>query len=70
MYLLNINYDNRKWSWSERLMRTSNHLINNWPNVNSWKYVGLTHEAYINEQRLKDGIAMTHAGVDTQPNSK
>lgn len=67
------------WYWSERLLRADNHAAPGWPSAadaNSWRYVGVTHEAYIhptktmgNElfiQYVGDTDSTVHAGMPAE----
>ncbi|CAE8623248.1 unnamed protein product, partial [Polarella glacialis] len=56
------------WYWSERLFRSDNHAELSWPSGNnSWRYVGMTHEAYINPSRTMDGDLFIQYVGDTDP---
>ena len=41
MYIVSINYGNRGVSHSERLYRSRNHMVENWPNDNwnHWRFI-------------------------------
>ncbi|CAJ1337937.1 unnamed protein product [Effrenium voratum] len=58
------------WYWSERLMRSRNHAAAEWPrDNNSWRYVGVTHEAYIHPVRtLSHDLFISYVG-DTDTSS-
>ena len=52
------------WYWSERLLRADNHAKPEWPSGNStWRYVGVTHEAYVNPTRtLSNDLFINYVG--------
>ncbi|CAK9032754.1 unnamed protein product [Durusdinium trenchii] len=54
----------KTWYWSERLMRSKNHQEPGWPqNSSSWRYVGVTHEAYIHPVRtLSNDLFINYIG--------
>ena len=65
MYLASVDYEGHKLAWSERVMRTSNHVHADWPSARWWRYIGLTHEHYTHERYASgaDGdYSMTYAG--------
>merc|ERR1712232_1196909 len=56
------------WYWSERLMRSNNHAEPTWPAGNSsWRYVGVTHEAYVHPERTMSGSLFINYVGDTDP---
>ena len=55
----------KAWYWSERLLRADNHAGPGWPNASNstWRYVGVTHEAYINPMRtLSNDLFINYVG--------
>eukprot|EP00434_Breviolum_minutum_P017756 symbB.v1.2.015671.t1/scaffold1178.1/size133623/4 len=52
------------WYWSERLLRSRNHAAPGWPNsTDGWRYVGVTHEAYIHPVRtLSSDLFINYIG--------
>jgi hypothetical protein len=56
MYLIGVNYGGISNGYSERVMRTRNHMVPNWPNDNwnHWRYEGSTHESYIKNKALNE----------------
>lgn len=57
------------WYWSERLMRADNHAAPGWPAGNStWRYVGVTHEAYVNPVLTMGGdLFLQYVGDSVAP---
>ena len=55
----------KAWYWSERLLRADNHAKPGWPlaDNSTWRYVGVTHEAYINPMRtLSNDLFINYVG--------
>ena len=55
----------KAWYWSERLLRGDNHAKPGWPRAenSTWRYVGVTHEAYINPTRtLSNNLFINYVG--------
>lgn len=62
MYLLSVDYDGTGISWSERVMRTSNHRYPDWPSSRYWHYVGVTHEIYSHDEYTNSSYQKMFAG--------
>ena len=55
----------KAWYWSERILRADNHAKPGWPfaDNSTWRYVGVTHEAYINPMRtLSNDLFINYVG--------
>lgn len=62
IYIIPIDYGGRASGRSERLARTSNHFVPNWPNddYNHWRFEGVTHEAYVCNAALYSGARIIY----------
>lgn len=64
MYVLPIDYDNKRSAWSERILRISA-IPNEYRaglGLEQWKYIGLTHEVLSRPEYLRNRVPITYAG--------
>lgn len=62
MYIVPVNYGGISIGRSERIARSANHFVPNWPNdeLNHWRFEGVTHEVYVNQHALQNGVEMLY----------
>ena len=62
MYIVPISYGGITIGRSERVSRSANHFVPNWPNdaFNHWKYEGVTHEVYVSQAALQGGVEILY----------
>ena len=66
IYIIPIDYGGIATGRSERLARTRNHFVPNWPHddVNHWRFEGVTHEAYVCNAALHSGAQIIYTTGD------
>ena len=67
MYIVPIDYGGLSVGRSERLSRSSNHFVSDWPNddYRHWRYEGVTHEVYVCQEALQTGVEMIYTPTDS-----
>ena len=62
IYIIPIDYGGIATGRSERLARTANHFVPNWPNdaLHHWRFEGVTHEAYVCNKALQSGAQIIY----------
>ena len=62
IYIIPIDYGGVATGRSERLARTRNHFVPNWPHdpFNHWRFEGVTHEAYVCNKALQQGAQIIY----------
>ena len=62
IYIIPIDYGGIATGRSERLARTRNHFVPNWPHddFNHWRFEGVTHEAYVCNKALQQGAQIIY----------
>ena len=62
IYIIPIDYGGLATGRSERLARSRNHFVPDWPNDdwNHWRYEGVTHEAYLCNKALHTGAQIIY----------
>ena len=66
IYIIPIDYGGLAQGRSERLARTRNHFVPDWPNddLNHWRFEGVTHEAYVCNKALQQGAQIIYTSGD------
>jgi glycosyltransferase involved in cell wall biosynthesis len=66
MYIVPIHYGGVSKGRSERISRSANHFVHNWPNdpMKHWRYEGVTHEVYVNQKALQAGLKIEYVPDD------
>ena len=62
IYIIPIDYGGVATGRSERLARTRNHFVPDWPHdaLNHWRFEGVTHEAYVCNAALQQGAQIIY----------
>ena len=62
IYIIPIDYGGVATGRSERLARTRNHFVPDWPHddLNHWRFEGVTHEAYVCNKALQTGAQIIY----------
>ena len=66
IYIVPVDYGGMAMGRSERLARTRNHFVPDWPNdpLNHWRFEGVTHEAYVCNKALHSGAQIIYTTGD------
>lgn len=67
MYIVPINYGGISIGRSERIVRSANHFVTDWPSdeYKHWRYEGYTHEVYVSQHALQSGLQIVYINEQT-----